>query len=48
MGLIEIAAVVGACVFLWRRFSSSGARRMIVGLAAVYTVYWGDAVAVWM
>jgi len=48
MGLIEIAAVVGACVFLWRRFSSSGARRIIVGLAAVYTVYWGYAVAVWM
>jgi len=48
MSFVEIAAVVGACVILWRRFPSTQARRCTAGLAGIYSAYWAYVIVVWM
>lgn len=48
MSFVEIAAVIGTCMILWRRFPSGGARRMTTGLAGVYSAYWAYVMVVWM
>lgn len=48
MSFVEIAAVIGACMLLWRRFPSAETRRMTAGLAGVYSAYWAYVMVVWM
>jgi len=48
MSVAEVAAVIGACLILWRRFPSVEARRITAGLAGVYSAYWAYVMVVWM